>query len=714
MKTTQNIEQNTGQRKRNSSSFIGNTYAHTCDVNIHPFPHISSPFTGVLPPFGTPQAILLRLAQLEAQLVLNMISNFTAGNHSSGNPFAPLCLLQAAGTQKNPFLTMYQPSNVALSHLLHRGNVNNITHTVNPPSSNGTMMSSVTEIHAMVNNTQSWIATQGKLKAKEVIQETKTGLGLSSNTTQPKKPCDRFNANPVASVESFQCKPISAIKGPTVTMSTDGQVSKTLPYTALGEGKSENLPSENLSMALASLGLSLEDLELLSYCPDDHLTTEMLPHIIQDMQQQKQPKDTIQSSPESEMPRRVIEYGHTSMTSNKQVKSPREIIYTYGKHHTERHQKKRHSRTQEDRLMSQSRPSSSSTSPALHSPYGHPCDIHSQSSLKLPKRFCSSDLYKKLSPQSRVLKRDSSGRRLRFISRRLQCGVSEVSIRRPASVYVSSPTMKHSFISSGCNTARNDKTHRPRSITLNAMRKCHNEFSFSYVTSGITSESMKIQTPVNKENAKTRGLIRMSGIPLDFPESELIQMAAPFGQPVEILIASEVDMVTHLEWKRALVMLPTEVSAQEMVKVYSAIPLHMRQQSLELVSQTVDLTSPLSVFHAFVGPSTSNGLLTPVDHLLVVCNVPHQPSAVTGVLRLLKPFGKVSRTLVFYGNKVDIDQCLGKNNCIQLVLEMDSSAVALSVYEWSQKVPCIYHNHHLSFFRWSNIEKNNPELFLFC
>ncbi|XP_065121467.1 uncharacterized protein [Paramisgurnus dabryanus] len=701
MKTTQNIEQNTGQRKRNSSSFIGNTYAHTCDVNIHPFPHISSPFTGVLPPFGTSQAILLRLAQLEAQLILNMISNFTAGNHSSGNPFALLCLLQAAGTQKNPFLTMYQPSNIALSHLLHRRNVNYITHTVNPPSSNCPMMSSVTEIRSVVNNTQSWIATQGKLQAKEVIQETKTCLGLSSNTTQRKNPCDRFNASHVASVESFSCKPISTIKGPNVTMSTDRQVSKTLSSTALEERKSENLPSDNLSTALVSLGLSLEDLELLSHCPDDHLTTEMLPQIIRDMQQHKQPKNTIQSSHKSNMPWRVIEYDHTSVTSNKQVKSPRESVYSYGKHHTERHQKIRHSTLQEDRPMSQSRPSSSSTSPALQSPYGHPCDIHSHSSLK-PKRFSSSDLHKKLSPQSRVLKRDSSGRRLRFFSKRLQCGVSEVSIRRPGSV--SSPSIKQSFISSGYNTARNDKTHSPRSITSNAMRKCHNELSFSYVTSGITSESMRTHTP--------RGLIRMSRIPLDFPESELINMAAPFGHPVEVLIASEVDMVTHLEWKKALVMLPTEVSAQEMVKVYSAIPLHMRQQSLELVSQTVDLTSPLSVFHAFVGPSTSNGLLTPVDHLLVVCNVPHQPSAVTGVLRLLKPFGKVSRTLVFYGNKVDIDQCLGKS--IQLVLEMESAAVALSVYEWSQKVPCIYHNHHLSFFRWSNIEKNTPELFLFC
>jgi len=45
---------------------------------------------------------------------------------------------------------------------------------------------------------------------------------------------------------------------------------------------------------------------------------------------------------------------------------------------------------------------------------------------------------------------------------------------------------------------------------------------------------------------------------------------------------------------QVLLILPTEFSAQEMVKVYSAIPVHMRQQSLELVSQKVDPNSPVS------------------------------------------------------------------------------------------------------------------------
>lgn len=113
----------------------------------------------------------------------------------------------------------------------------------------------------------------------------------------------------------------------------------------------------------------------------------------------------------------------------------------------------------------------------------------------------------------------------------------------------------------------------------------------------------------------------MSGISIDYSESELIKMASPFGHCVEVLMAAEVDTATCLEWNKvccycrmyilhsfgislyqlvfvcvfqALLMFPTEFSAQEMVKVYSAIPVHMRQQSLELVSQTVDFSSPVS------------------------------------------------------------------------------------------------------------------------
>ncbi|RXN20015.1 polyadenylate-binding -interacting 2B-like protein [Labeo rohita] len=151
-----------------------------------------------------------------------------------------------------------------------------------------------------------------------------------------------------------------------------------------------------------------------------------------------------------------------------------------------------------------------------------------------------------------------------------------------------------------------------RSTTYNAMTNGHHRFSFPIKStkSEVTTESINNQMPVPKTTAKTsaqtKGVIRVSGISIDYSESELIKMASPFGHCVEVLMAAEVDTATCLEWNKALLMFPTEFSAQEMVKVYSAIPVHMRQQSLELVSQTVDFSSPVSVFHAFVGPSLSN------------------------------------------------------------------------------------------------------------
>ncbi len=47
-----------------------------------------------------------------------------------------------------------------------------------------------------------------------------------------------------------------------------------------------------------------------------------------------------------------------------------------------------------------------------------------------------------------------------------------------------------------------------------------------------------------------KGVIRVSGIPLEYSESELIKMASPFGPSVEVLMATEIDTTTCLEWKQ--------------------------------------------------------------------------------------------------------------------------------------------------------------------
>lgn len=321
---------------------------------------MSNAFTSVPSPFGTTQAILLKLAQLEAQLVLNLISNLTTANQSSyGNPFVLLCLLQAAASQRTPYLSIYQPPTaIALSHLLQRRNFNSTAHTVNPPSLNGTMVSSVTEIRALT--------AKGHFQTKEVFQETTT-----RNSTQP------TSAKPLAQNSSSRSM-----------TPFDRQVLKTLD---MGEKEPMlHLPSESVRKALASLDLSLEDLELLSHCPDDHLTQEMLPLIIQDMQKRKGAKAVIQTSPKSNVPR-VIEYDHVSKTSSDRAESQRKSSYTYGMQNGDLKMKHGHLEKEQSPPLY-----------TLHSPYGH--------GSPRPERFNARDfIYKNLSPQSRTLKRDSSG-----------------------------------------------------------------------------------------------------------------------------------------------------------------------------------------------------------------------------------------------------------------------------------------------------------------
>ncbi|KAL1282073.1 hypothetical protein QQF64_000876 [Cirrhinus molitorella] len=477
---------------------------------------MSGVFNSVPPLFGTAQAFLLSLAQLEAQLVLNLISNVAAvNNRGYGNPLVAVNLLQPVGIQRSSFLSMYQ-------HPCFK-NMDAIPHMVSHPST------SLTETNSVIANNES-----GPLPAKEIIQEKTVGP-IMNNTTLPlpsskealirsstNHPSKHFSLKPHVDCSQFQSMTAKAMTPP-----DKPQIEEAEP----GKQTMLHFPTENLIKALSSVGLSLEDLEVLSHCPDNELTTEKLPFIIQDIQQRKGAKD--------------IKYGHAQWNSSDQVEN-----------------------TEKNKT---------------------------------------------------------------FIRKKIKFHPKEAAT--------------------------------PLSTTYNVVTKGHQQSSFpdKSVKSEAITESINIQVPA-KTSAQTKGVIRVSGISLDYSESELIKMASPFGHPVEVLMATEVDTATCLEWKKALLMFPTEFSAQEMVKVYSAIPVHMRQQSLELVSQTVDFSSPVSVFHAFVGPSLSNGLLTPLDHLLVVCNVPNQPNAAVGVLRLLKPFGQVFRTLVLLGNKVDVDQCLGNNS----------------------------------------------------
>ncbi|XP_056312839.1 uncharacterized protein si:ch211-89o9.4 isoform X3 [Danio aesculapii] len=567
---------NSVQRKRNCSSALtnGNIFAHTPQINTKPvcWSQMSSIFTSAPLLFGTTQHFLYKLAQLEAQLLLNLISNVAGGNNTGyANPFSPL--LQPFGIQRSSFLSMHQPTGV---FTLNRKNMDYIPQMFSCPSS------SITE-----NNTV--IADKKISDLLSLIISSQ----YQSNTTKGTMPPDRPQTEEVEPKQPVM----------------------------------RDIPTENLIKVLASLGLSLEDLEILSHFPDNHLTTEKLPLIIQDIQRHKGTKG--------------LECGHNRWDSTDHVRSSRKSSYAPGKYHD---QDQRHSEWKKYVKLSSD---------------GQSCSPNFYRSLSAERYSPSELVHQSFSTQSRTLKRVISGNKTDAFSKRPPHGPAEVTKPSPGSLY-------------------------PPSQSKCSIRRCFGYRDFNktrrYTRKGCLSSSQRYATSITSRNDRQQ----QSSFPDKF-ETTKFHKAQTSAQS-------------------ALLILPTKSSAQDMVKVYSAIPVHMREQSLELVSQTVDLSSSVSVFHAFVRPLIANGLLTPLDHLLVVCNIPNKPCAATGVLRMIKPFGQVLQTLVLNRDKVDADQHLSNKSSVQMVLEMESASVALSVYEWSQKIPCLYHNHHLSFFRGCDIQ----------
>lgn len=342
-------------------------HRHAPQINTRPvcLSQMSSVFTGVPPLFGTTQAFLLRLAQLEAQLVLNLISNIAAGNNSSyGNPLVPLSLLQPVGIQRSSFLNVYQPpGGFTLSHLFHSKNMNSIPHRASYPSS------SFTELNSVTANKES-----GDLLAKEINQK-KTPIISNTKVSLPtsEKPLVRSSTNHLGKHFAFKpdvdCSRYQSMTAKAIISPDRPQIEEVEPK----QQATLRFPTENLIKALTSLGLSFEDLELLSHVPDNQLTAEKLPFIIQDIQQRKESG---------------IYDGYARWNSSDQVESN-----AHGKHH-------------DQRSIGEWQGS------ALPSPYGQSCpSSHSHRSLNAKRYSTSEDIHEHFSTQSRALKRlrDSSG-----------------------------------------------------------------------------------------------------------------------------------------------------------------------------------------------------------------------------------------------------------------------------------------------------------------
>ncbi|KAI4884925.1 hypothetical protein NFI96_013214, partial [Prochilodus magdalenae] len=226
----------------------------------------------------------------------------------------------------------------------------------------------------------------------------------------------------------------------------------------------------------------------------------------------------------------------------------------------------------------------------------------------------------------------------------------------------------------------------------------------------------------SKNFLNTAHLVCLSGIPAEAKYQDVCQCLAPFGVIKELVFLPELDKLSqvlaflhmlkeedaealakcqnlticnkvitvvhhHQVWpslccmyRHALVVLPNELSAINIVKVYSVVPVHLRKYDITLVTQVIDFGSPVSLFQAFTAPRDPSGSITPWEHLLVVSNVPDQPHIATEVMHIVQPFGKVLRTLVLPEEKVSKTVCSAADNrsCQGLVSEENCKCHDLS------------------------------------
>ncbi|KAM6939621.1 uncharacterized protein FYW49_008509 [Xenentodon cancila] len=175
--------------------------------------------------------------------------------------------------------------------------------------------------------------------------------------------------------------------------------------------------------------------------------------------------------------------------------------------------------------------------------------------------------------------------------------------------------------------------------------------------------------------------VLITGLPKSgWSETDVIQLVQPFGTPSDIILAADIG--------KALVSLPDVDLAQEMVKVHSFKPATVNGSEVKigLVKQHVGLSMPVALYNLLMGLAAPLESSAPVawNTLLVIRNVPNTPSGASEVLKLVRRFGTVIKTLVLNS---------------MVICEMATSAMALSVYKRFQTFPCIIHNNPLFFSR---------------
>ncbi|XP_048101095.1 uncharacterized protein LOC125295725 isoform X1 [Alosa alosa] len=287
--------------------------------------------------FAPTGAAVLQLAQIEAQLALNQLSALSISSQHSNNPVALLGLLRAAAASACPSaVSMYrQPQGADFArprHLMPVA-VNQDNHSISQDYQRSAFPPAIPE-------------------DLEVAKYQRINTGFRQNAPAVQDMC--FPPRPTQNLgkpggeDWAQYKAPSSQHASSTVMDQSGSSSWNTSRSA-----GEKSTSDSVGNLLASFGLSSKDLELLSRYPDSQLTPESLPLILQDLKGRKAGRNAPVSPPHSQLsmlpphhspkpdptpgtaahvpsylsmatqvPGKVIEYGHASQESFKRVPLP--------------------------------------------------------------------------------------------------------------------------------------------------------------------------------------------------------------------------------------------------------------------------------------------------------------------------------------------------------------------------------------------------------
>ncbi|KAL6490694.1 hypothetical protein MHYP_G00010390 [Metynnis hypsauchen] len=184
---------------------------------------------------------------------------------------------------------------------------------------------------------------------------------------------------------------------------------------------------------------------------------------------------------------------------------------------------------------------------------------------------------------------------------------------------------------------------------------------------------------VKKEIPWRRNIVEITGLPEEgVTEEDLKNLASPHG-----FVSTPVIVVTQ---QKAYLELPNTQAAEAMVKTYAETPAKLQEKeiSITMMTRPIDLNYTESLFRVLMGmeklPPQEIAVLP--ERLLTVGNVPNGTGAISEVQNLIKRFGSYRQMLPLNG---------------RIIFEMNSAAIARSVYSRFLKFPCVLQNKNLTF-----------------